>query len=173
MDSGGVLELLIKAQYQAAMNNDNVSSAMVRQMAVVGEPFEKAVAAALLSLGGPVHGPTADARHVLFTADDAEIKERMLRKEKIPGFGNQFYRDKVDPAFAEFYTEIENNHPEIWTRLTHVAALIMEVKGKFFYPNAAAATAITAELMNLAEGTEIQLLVMGRLPAWAQQWSKK
>ena len=166
---GELLDLLLKAQHQAALNNDNVSSAIIKQMAVVKEPFEKAIAAALLSLGGPVHGPTKDARYVLFTATDEEVRDRLKRGERLPGFGNQFY-DTVDPAFAAFFTYIENNHREIWLRVAHVTSLIVEDRGKFLFPNAALATAITAQLLNIPEGTEIKLLIAGRLNAWAQQW---
>lgn len=165
-----VLDLLVKAHYQAATTNNNVSSAIVAQIGAVGGTFERAVAAALLSLGD-VHAPVTQARYILFEAtDDVEITAQLKVGYKIPGYGNGFYKDSIDPAFEEFFKYIEKNYPEIWKRVLHVGALIFKKKGKTIYPNAACATGIAAEILNIPRGTEVQLLLMGRLPAWANQW---
>lgn len=166
-----LLDLLAQGHNQAALNNNNSSSAILKEIAALGERFERAVAAALLSVGGTVHGPTEDARYVIFQATDEEIQER-LDNGKLSGFGNAFFKDQIDPAFIPFYEKLKEEEPDIWNRLERLADLIEERKGKRLYPNAAAATGIMAQLMNFAPGTEIGLLIQCRLGAWAQLWSE-
>jgi citrate synthase len=169
----GNVDLLVKelmtAHVNSALDNDNLSSSFVKQMAAVGKSYTEAVASAVLSLGG-THGPTAQARQVLFNADNETIVQAIEEGVIIPGFGNAFYKDDIDPAWREFRSVLETEFPEVAARIEEVADILSSAKDKKLFPNPAVYTAATAHLMGMLPGTEIGLGVIARIPAWAQQW---
>ena len=172
MDNEILIKTLCQAHFEAAMNNNNVSSAMVKQVASVGKGLPEAIAAACLTLG-EVHGPTTQARRVLFEEDDDNvIRSNLEQGNKVPGFGNAFFKNGVDPAFKEISDIIYKDHPEVGQRIDDVGELIVEVRGNRVYPNAAAFTASVAHILDIPWHTEVGLLIMGRTPAWIQQFTE-
>lgn len=169
MDQERILQTLRRAHYTAATVNDNVSSAIVKQIARVGKPLPEAIAAALLSVG-ELHAPVTQARVLLFRGTDEQIEIELKSGRRAPGFGNSFFKDGIDPAWRDMDVLIEKEFQDTWKRLWAIAELIRSVKGKMIYPNAAAYTAIVAHHLNMAWGAEPMLVIMGRLPAWTDQF---
>ena len=161
-----LLDLLRDAHQRAARDNPNLSSQLVVAMAQAGAPFEKAVGAALLSLG-TLHAPVTQARRVLRRAQEYPgcIEDAVVGRKLVPGFGNSFYREDIDPAFLDLHAALP-----VWGGWREV--LIEGCKRTERWPNAAAYTAIVAEIEGVPEGTELRLVIEARLPVWAELWSK-
>ena len=165
-----LLAAMNDAHYHSAINNNNVSSAVIMQMALVGKAFPESVAAALLTLGD-VHGPTAQARHAIYYATTDEIENDIEEDLIIPGFGNAFYKDSIDPAWAQFDMRLRAEFPDVAREIDRIADMISYYKKKKIYPNPAAFTATVAELQGAPLGTEISLLITARMPAWVELWA--
>lgn len=172
-DHEELMAALLKAHKIAATDNNNVSSSALMLAASVNTPFPQSVAAALMTLGGDIHGPTTQARNTIYHRSRNDVLVDLKRGKRIPGWGNSFYNDSVDPAFEEVDKLIRTKYKFDAGCLDRVSQVIREFKGKDLYPNAAAYTAVTAELIGLPEGLEIILLIVGRLPAWATQWTNQ
>jgi citrate synthase len=157
------------AHVNSALNNDNLSSNLVKQMAIVGKSFTEALATAILSLGD-VHGPTYQARRMLFYTDRKSLIRAINDGVIIPGFGNAFYKDNIDPAWIDFRKILEAEYPENAKQIDEIAELLSKLKGKDLYPNPAAYTAATAHIMDMLPGTEIGLAIAARMGVWAKQW---
>jgi citrate synthase len=169
VNKDAVMAVLMRAHFTAAIENDNVSSTMVRTVAAVGKPLGDAFAAALMTLG-EVHGPITQARALLFNGDDDLIRTDLERGLKVPGFGNAFFKEGIDPAWHDMDKMVYELDPKTGARLDVVSDMICAAKGKRIYPNAASYTAIAAHWMEFPWHTELALLVMGRLPAWTNQF---
>jgi citrate synthase len=123
-----------------------------------------------MTLGGPIHGPTKEARELIYGWESEEIREALNDGHRLPGWGNAFFKDSTDPAWAEVEALLREKYEEHAAKLDTITELIEGVKGKKFYPNAAAYTAVTAHIIGLPLGLEIMLVILGRLPAWAGQF---
>ena len=168
-DFGKLYTLMQNAHKNSALENDNISSRFIKEMAIIGKSYTEAIAVAILSLG-EVHAPVYDARQVLFHTPDAAIKMALEDGLKIPGFGNSFYKESIDPAWDDFVVELNKEWPEYASRLNEVTEIINTYKQLKLYPNPAAFTAIVAEILNMEPGTEISLFILARIFAWNQQW---
>ena len=166
-----LMGVLMRAHFVAATENNNVSSAVVKQVAAVGKTFPEAIAAALLTLGG-VHAPVTQARHILFEAEDEDIRVLLQQGNKIPGYGNSFFKGAIDPAWNEMDATLLQCYPAIYERLYRISDIITQEKNVRIFPNAAAYTAIAAQLMEVAWHTEMALVIMGRMPAWTNQFEE-
>jgi len=166
-----LITLVLRAHYIAAKNNENVSSAAIRQAAKLGKEFPEAVASAVLTLGN-VHAPLSRARMILFQSSNSLINEYLIEKVKVPGYGNSFHKDSIDPAWIDVDALLRKDFPEVATRIDEVADLIQAYTNKKIYPNAAAYTAAAAELNNFPYGTEYSILINGRMMAWTEQYSE-
>lgn len=172
MEGQNVLrQALMQAHFDAAINNNNVSSAAVRQVASVGKALPEAIAAACLTLG-EIHGPTFQTRYTLFEAENEEIEALLMQGHRIPGYGNAFFKEGIDPAFKIVERMIYQDTVEIGQRIDEVGDLIVRVKGKRFYPNAAAFTASVAHILDVPWHTEIGLVIVARVPAWIRQFNE-
>jgi citrate synthase len=165
-----LISAVLTAHKTAALENENVSSVALSLAASVKTAFPQSVAAALQTLGGPVHGPTKEARELIYAWSAEDVQEALNDGHRLPGWGNSFHRDQVDPAWHDVDKMLRENYEEHAARLDNITELISEVKGKVLFPNAAAYTAVTAHIIGLPLGLEIMLLIIGRLPAWAAQY---
>jgi citrate synthase len=95
----------------------------------------------------------------------------MSLDRKIPGWGNSFYPNTLDPAWRNMDALIRAEHSKEAKRLDEITDLIRSVKRRVIFPNAAAYTAIVAELLELEMGVEAVLFIAGRLPAWAELYN--
>lgn len=165
-----LLDALCDAHWQAAMTNANLSSEVIKATSSVGQSFSEAICAGMLTLGN-VHGPIVQARRLFFRESDEEILDRIARGEMIPGFGNSFYKDGPDPALNVIIPFVQKHYPEQYARVVRIADMIESEKGKKLFLNPAAFSAITAEVLDLAEGTELMLVFLMRMPVWAKQYA--
>ena len=165
-----LISAVLLAHRTAALENENVSSVALSLAASVKTPFPQSVAAALLTLGGPVHGPTAECREMIYGWKAEDMFEALNDGQRLPGWGNAFWKAETDPAWKEVEELLRESYPEHAARLDNITELISEVRGKKLFPNAAAYTAVTAHIIGLPLGLEIMLLILGRLPAWAMQF---
>jgi citrate synthase len=160
-----VLEELLTAHRHAAQDNPNASSQVAAFVLEAGCTFSQAVAAAVSTLGG-LHAPLRAARDVYRYGEPAEITARASAGEKIPGFGNSFHRDRVDPAFANVGAVLELHFPAAVARIEELQAAVWAA-GKKVWPNAALFTAAVCEICRVPDGREEALFLMARIPAWA------
>ena len=83
----------------------------------------------------------------------------------IPGWGNGFHSG-LDPIWQDVSETVAKHYPETTKRLETVTDAIERARGKRVQPNAAAFTAILAEVTNIASGAESALFVSFRMRAW-------
>jgi len=164
-----LLETLFECHREAARNNDNLSSTAIMQVAGAGKDIESAIAGGLMTLGS-IHGPVTQARVMIFTAEDGQLWDSLAEGRILPGWGNAFFKDQMDPAIKPLANLIMEEHPKINGRLTRITEIISEVKGKRIYANLAAYTAVTAEILELPLGIEMVLALGARLPTWTSQY---
>jgi citrate synthase len=166
-----LLEVITRCHQSAALRNQNASSSALQLSASMGAEFSHSIASALLTFGD-IHGPTSYARRVIFDYPQEKIADIIDDGEQVPGWGNSFFKSSVDPSFAEFAHLIKEDYPDHEDKLQRVSEIIFKMKGKVLYPNAAAYTAVCAEILDLPRGCEIMLPIICRVPAWAAQWTQ-
>jgi citrate synthase len=169
-DSDELIGAVLAAHRKAALENENVSSIALCLNASVQAAFPQCVASALQTLGGPVHGPAQDARELIYGWDDEEIHEFLVDGNIIPGWGNSFFKEGIDPAWAEVDALLRLKYAEHLERVDAITALVSDVKGTPLFPNAAAFTGVTAHVVGIPIGLEMLLVILGRLPAWGMQF---
>lgn len=164
-----LLDTLSACHQEAARSNSNASSAAIRHVAACGGSFDTAVASALLTLGFK-HAPITAARRLIYDETEEWVVERLEGGEKIPGWGNSFFNKGIDPAFKPLDRYLRSYRTT--DRLDLVSETIFKVTGKTLFPNAAAYSAVCAEIVNLPRGTESSLFISCRLPVWAEQYAE-
>ncbi len=169
-DHSELLDLVRRAHYGSAMNNNCVSSVAMQIACSGSDDFMKGVVSAISSFGS-IHGPAGEARDAIYRYGKEEIAERVSNGEKIPGWGNSFFKDKIDPQWNKVDSTIRKNYPDHAKILDEKTQIVFEVTGRDLKPNAAAYTAISSEVAGLPSGLEMLLVVQGRLPAWAEMFS--
>lgn len=168
-DRERLLETLFKCHRAAAKNNANLSSTAIMQVAAAGKGIESAIAGGLMTLGD-IHGPVAQARMMIFTAEDKQLWESLEEGRILPGWGNAFFKGEMDPAIIPIADLISSEYPKVDNRLMRITEFIAEVKDKRIFANAAAYTAVTAEILELPVGIEMILAIGARLPTWTSQF---
>lgn len=158
-----LLRLLWDAHVRAStQNNTNASNVAVMVAASGSGSLQHALASAILSTGG-LHAPVTQARTVLFrTPIPAKAPEDTL----VPGFGNSFFKDSIDPAWDALVSKLKE-HPKVWRPIEAWQELIAD-SGRAVYPNAAAFTAAVAELVGWPDGLEPVLVIQPRISVWAR-----
>ncbi len=164
-----LVETLFRCHARAALQNDNVSSAALRLSGAVANSFAASAAAACATLGGPLHGPTDQARVVIYEWIDLDVSDALLAGRKVAGWGNHFYTGEIDPAWKDMEALVRESYPDHAFRLDRVTGWLA-AQGKNLHPNAAAYTAVTAQVLGLPHGVEVLLAIAARLPVWALQW---
>jgi citrate synthase len=130
--------------------------------------YFKAIASALMTLGG-LHGPLA-ATYDLLTAKDplAEIDDKMERKYRIPGWGNSFEKDGVEEAFQPVDEALKKVNPELHTKIHQLTSYIQTKHGKLIWPNPSTYTAATAITIDMDKAIIGMMVVQARLVPWTQ-----
>jgi citrate synthase len=161
---------VLRAHADAALNNRPVSSTVFADAAKGSGDFGKACIAALATLGGE-HAPITEARRLLYSPRRA-VAEMLENSERIPGWGNAFYRYRRDPAWDDVANIMQQEHPQHAIRIDTITEEL-RLCGKHLFPNAAAYTAAAAHITGMPWGSETALLLAGRLPAWVEIWSQR
>lgn len=164
-----LLDLVRNAHYGSAMNNNCVSSVAMQIACSGSDDFLKGVVSAISSFGS-IHGPAGKARDAIYKYGKEEIAERVSRREKIPGWGNSFFKDRIDPQWNEVDNVIRKHYPDHAKILDEKTQIVFEATDRDLKPNAAAYTAIASEIAGLPSGLEMLLVVQGRLSAWAEMF---
>jgi citrate synthase len=151
-------QLVMEAHRKSALANPNASKQAVMLAAAGSYSIEGGIVAGIATLGG-AHGPVLLARRAIYSTD--EVNNLVLKRERVPGWGNSFY-PHGDPAWVPVRNYLAEHHPGHIARLDNLTGVI----GKRIQPNAAAYTAVAAEVLEMPYGTELLLFLMGRLPAW-------
>jgi len=162
-----LVSLLFKSHIAAAQNNQNISKNAALLASIGNGTFGSACIAGIASIGG-VHAPVTQARQVIYR--NPRLVEPALRNgELIPGFGNSFYKDRIDPAFSDIMSFAIKEFKEEYIPVVSAGMRIFE-SGKSCLPNAAAFTALTAEAIGLPDGLEPLLVIIPRSIAWAEDF---
>lgn len=172
-----ILNLLGAAHHNAALKNENVSSHLVLNAFRGSRNVTQAIIAGTACLGGD-HAPLTKARNLIRRWRKTSekdfglyIKAYIINKKKVPGYGNSFWKDQIDPCFQkvfEMYQQVygkkDNPVDDIWY---HIEKAKQSCDRKFLiHPNAAIITAAIAELCELDDGMEVGIALQGRIPAW-------
>jgi citrate synthase len=166
-NAAGLLELLLRAHQGAAQNNQNASSVVAKIATEGSGSFVQGVASAILTLGSErgFHGPTLAARRLL--RGETAVESILQGQGRVPGFGNSFFRDRIDPAFEETWATLRAHYPVIANRINQLREQLW-TKGKTVYPNAALFTAAVCEILRVPDGVESAFFIIARLPVWAK-----
>ena len=163
--SGKSLDLLndlLDAHSCAAENNNNVSSAIYGMSFAGSGNVINGICSALLSIGW-LHAPLEDARWLWCNATEETIDEMFRCGQKVPGFGNSFYKDRIDPCFDKVYNAI-CSVPHLKERMQYLTERVRAHKK--LYPNAALITEAVCEEVGIPFGKEGALFALARIPAW-------
>lgn len=154
-----LLALLEGAHFKAALSNENTSSAIAVATYRASGDIGHAITAASLAQGG-LHAPVLQARALLDSGFPVvKALGIIAAKQRVPGFGNSFYKDRIDPAFQATFDALPD----------FVRADLMGVHAHIGHlPNAAAITAAVAKVCGLPAGVEPAIFVHARIPAWVQ-----
>lgn len=155
-----LLALLQWSHYQAALKNDNTSSAAAVAVFKASGDIGKAIAAATLAQGG-LHAPIEGARRVL--EDSAYAGQLLAQGRKVPGFGNSFYKDKIDPCFETTYWALPMGARDRIARIQNGCPRLENL-----YPNAAIITAAACVQVGIPAGAEPMIFAYCRVPAWTR-----
>jgi citrate synthase len=188
-EKDSLLSELIQAHYKAASNNS--ISKMVFQATFEGSGnVVNAISAGLLTIGDK-HGPLYQARALVKAYEEDPENARnfmfsLLKEgEKIPGFGNSFFKTGIDPAFydvyrhyAEVFLRVHETYPsqntvyELWEVFYNLKSLDLPRNGfAGIYPNAAIITGAIMELCGCVPFYENWIFINGRTRAWIESLS--
>lgn len=167
-----LIDKVLTAHRTSALENENVSSIALSLASSVNADFHHSVSSALLTLG-KTHGPITMTREYIYGLGLEEIATAVRNGEIIPGWGNAFFKNDIDPAWVKVSEHIRLHNIDHWNKLNQITEVIENCKGKRLYPNASAFTAVTSHIVGLPLGLEMILTILGRLPAWGMQWQSQ
>jgi citrate synthase len=163
-DESKLLQLTLEAHAASAFRG-NASSGALCGVAGLHGTYTQALTAALSTLGG-THAPIAET-YALLTAGDTEAEARLLRKERLPGWGNSFHKGEPDPLWVEVANQLRLVNAALADRLDVITELLVAV-GKKVLPNPSAYTAAVAITLGIPAHLAPWLFVQGRLLSWSQ-----
>jgi citrate synthase len=145
----------------------NASTYAVRVAASTGVSLYDAVIAGLAALKGPLHGGAglSAARFVDSVAEGdaaAQIRDRVVLGERIPGFGHLVYKGG-DPRAIELLQALAASGVEP-RFASEIPALVTEATGAA--ANIDYAVAVLARALSLPKGSEIALFAIARTAGW-------
>lgn len=159
-----LLQAVFDAHDLAARNNQNASSSAAVNAFFGSGNLVNGIASAALTLG-EAHGPIGPARFVYERFDERALKSAIQTGMKIPGFGNSFFKDKIDPAWSNVYEIIKADFPTANSRINQLHGWMKEA-GKDLYPNAALYTAVVCSELGMIPNSESAIFILARTSAW-------
>ena len=167
-----LLSLVLTAHFNSARNQNNISSTYFFNTLLITDNMASAIASAVLTIGKE-HAPITQARTVFSKWSHQDIANAIERGEKVPGFGNAFYKDDIDPAWFPVRDYLRTFMPAVHAHLDNLTlAVNTEIQKRSnknvnpIFPNPAMYSAIVTELFGWEEGSELSFFVLARLPAW-------
>ena len=161
------LEAVLKAHDTAARNNANVSSAAYQNTLLGSGRIENAIVSGLLSIGGG-HAPFEAARRVFECYQKVDVEVTANLGQKIPGFGNSFFKNRYDPAWLPVVNLVREKFPTKNERILQLTQWVFETTHRQILPNAALYTAAFCVECQIPRGKESLIFLLARLPAWVQ-----
>jgi citrate synthase len=159
-----LLQSVFDAHDMAARNNQNASSGAAVNAFFGSAQLTNGIASAILTLGD-AHGPIGPARFVYERFDERALKSAIGAGMKIPGFGNSFFKDQIDPAWSRVREIIEVDFKKANDRIKQLHGWMKEV-GKDVHPNAALYSAVICNELGMIHGSESAIFVLARTAAW-------
>lgn len=157
-----LIGVLFEAHRVAGTKNPCFSTVVSRQCWEGSGSVTQGLIGGIATLG-QCHGPISDARGMLHWGPSL-IAEMAELGQKIPGFGNSFYKLGIDPAFGDIFQMIKDN--PIGCRLMEYGEIISTIKGNLIWPNAAGITAAVAEMLDVPRPREMLLFLIPRMSVW-------
>jgi citrate synthase len=93
------------------------------------------------------------------------LKSAIEAGMKIPGFGNSFFKDQIDPAWSRVSELIKSDFPNANARVEQLHGWMKEA-GKNVHPNAALYTAVVCSELGVIPGAESAIFILARTAAW-------
>ena len=159
-----LLQAVFNAHDAAARNNQNSSSGAAVNSFFGSGNLTNGIASAILTLGD-AHGPIGPARFVYERFDERALKSAIESGMKIPGFGNSFFKEKIDPAWSNVSGLIASDFPHANDRIIQLHVWMKEV-GKDVHPNAALYSAVVCNELGVIVGAESAIFILARTAAW-------
>ena len=159
-----LLQAVFDAHDRAARNNQNASSGAAMNAFIGSGILANGIASAVMTLGHR-HGPITEARLVYEEIDEWALKTGVENQARIAGFGNSFFKDRIDPAWNEVAEIIERQFPNANARIKQLRTWLSEC-GKNLFPNAAMYTAVACSELEMVHGSEAAIFVIARTAAW-------
>lgn len=159
-----LLQAVFDAHDMAARNNQNASSAASVNASIGSGQVTNGIASAILTLGD-AHGPIGPARFVYERFDKLALESAIESGMKIPGFGNSFFKDRIDPAWSRVSELIKSDFPDANARINEIYGWL-KAMGKNAHPNAALYTAVVCNELHVIHGAESAIFILARTAAW-------
>lgn len=157
-------EIIVQMHHACAMR-DNASSNIIKAMAQLGKPFNDAVAAGLLSMGGK-HAPVREAQELFNTwREDPSVELPKI----VPGYGSAWFKGEKDDVIEHCIDGVAtwvDGGAELTDELDSYTNHVRMVTGKDIYPNAAMATALVNIAMKYPSYIAMSHVIQGRIAAW-------
>lgn len=163
-----LLQALYKAHAEVAIRGNPSHQALI--LAAQGSRnYFNALTAAFATYGG-LHGPLG-ATYDLLVRDDPchEIQIRLEVGLKIPGYGNSFYKDGIEPAFLPVEEELRKVNPVLAGKIDLMTEFIHGM-GKKIYPNPSTFTCAVALVEGVPKEAVGFLVVQARLLVWTKEF---
>lgn len=157
----------VERAHSACVWRDNTSSVAVLQAATGSGDYTKAVAAALMTLGGR-HAPIEQSMGILVMADSVKAAHSFLAAGlKVPGWGNSFIKGGPDKSWDEVDKLLAKHFERIHSKIVAVTTYLHE-RGKKVFPNPSIYTAALALILKVPAPMAPWLFVRARLDAWTE-----
>jgi len=181
---GSLITLLEEAHYLAGKRNPSISRDTFLSALAGSGNITQAIAAALLTTG-KMHAPLNETRQLfnLFRRNPEmarqAVREALSDGMKIPGVGNSFFKDSIDPSFRDIKEAYEEVYALIYpkspisildgfTEMVNSEIAAKKEPESFLYANAAGITAAVMELFLAPPYFENWVFISGRTRAWIE-----
>lgn len=162
---------LVSEAHQKSTLRANPSTVSVHLVGACGGTFEKAVTAALATIGAK-HGPVQEVHRLLMSTDPVKAaEEKLAAYEKVPGWGSSFCKDKIDPDWIGVSDFIASNFEQLHAVIMEVTAYLHK-EGLKIFPNPACYTAACAIASGMPSSAAVYVFIKSRLAAWLDVYLK-
>lgn len=133
--------------------------------------YVHAVTAAMMTIGG-AHAPVVATCYALQHPDPSALVSSCLEKGvKVPGWGNGFVKDGVDPLWREVDAMLREMDVPLMAKVDAITDALHRA-GKLIYPNPSCYTAAVAVTSGIQTEASPFLFISGRLAAWTREYCR-